>query len=87
MFFNEDPAQTISTTIEIPAIEDTQQLFIYDAFLNQLSPLKVHTREGKHSFHLKLDKYQSMIVVQSETIATETVLLRRRTTCCQILER
>ncbi|AIQ18513.1 glycoside hydrolase [Paenibacillus sp. FSL H7-0357] len=74
MFFNEDPAQTISTTIEIPAIEDTQQLFIYDAFLNQLSPLKVHTREGKHSFHLKLDKYQSMIVVQSETIATETVL-------------
>lgn len=71
MFFNEDPVKTIETTIEIPSSNDTQQMFIYDAFSNQLSPFKSFTRDGKISFQLKLEKYQSMIVVQSNSLVTE----------------
>lgn len=68
MFFNEDPFKTIETEIQIPSLSDNQQIFIYDAFLNQLNLLKAFNRDGKISFHLKLEKFQSVIVVLSDSL-------------------
>ncbi|MGO4731071.1 glycosyl hydrolase [Paenibacillus sp. 2KB_22] len=69
MFFNEDPAKALDTTVSVPAVEGVQNLFIYNAFTNTLNSLDTSIDEGKHSFSLKLDKYESAIIVQGHELS------------------
>lgn len=71
MFFNEDPAKAIASTVSIPMLEGVRELFIYDAFTNALFPLEASADGGEHSFPLKLEKHESVIIVQSRDITGE----------------
>ncbi len=66
MFFNEDPAKAMATTISLPAAEVGGKWFAYDALSNSLYPLTVDLNNGMHCFELKLEKYESIIILQSE---------------------
>ncbi|MEC0125550.1 glycosyl hydrolase [Paenibacillus pabuli] len=71
MFFNEDPAKAIDTTIEIPVLDGVNEAYIYDAFANALSPLQVSTGENKQTFTLRLEKYESVMIVQGAGLADQ----------------
>ncbi|MCM3174942.1 glycosyl hydrolase [Paenibacillus sp. MER 99-2] len=71
MFFNEDPAQSLETTVEIPVQEGLNEWVIYDAFANTLRPLHVRVDGAKHTFTLRLDKYESVMIVQGSGVMNQ----------------
>nr|WP_285858774.1 glycosyl hydrolase [Paenibacillus sp. MER 99-2] len=66
MFFNEDPAKTISTTINLPIGEVGRDWLAYNALSNSLHPLAMELNNGMYSFELELSKYESIIILQSD---------------------
>ncbi|ETT31396.1 glycosyl hydrolase [Paenibacillus polymyxa] len=71
MFFNEDPAKAIETTITVPALKGVDEMYIYNAFANTLSPLHTRMYGNKQSFSLRLEKYESVLIVQGTALSEE----------------
>lgn len=69
MFFNEDPHQTVETTVSVPL---TTEAYVYDAFANKIIPLSADRHESNSTFTMSLQAYESKVVIFSEKIEAST---------------
>jgi hypothetical protein len=66
MFFNEHPYEQLDTTVRIAAEGD---FYRYDAFSNKLGPIHDETVQAGRAFRLKLDPYESTIVLVGDGVS------------------
>lgn len=62
MFFNEDPYQSIETTV---TLSHGGHMAAYDGFANRLRPIPQQIVDGKTAVRLTLHPYESVIVLES----------------------